>query len=111
MPFIDMKDVPEVEIVPGAKVRFVHSEFMTFAQWTFEAGAELPAHAHPHEQVGWFIEGEFEVTVDGETRRVGPGDVVIVPPHATHSGRAVTQVRVIDAFYPIREDYRSRYPG
>ncbi len=111
MRFIDMQDVPQVDIVPGAKVRFVHSEFMTFAHWTFEAGAELPEHAHPHEQVSHFIEGEFEMTVDGETRRVGPGTVVVIPPHASHRGRAITQVRVIDAFYPIREDYRSRYGG
>jgi quercetin dioxygenase-like cupin family protein len=32
--------------------------------------------------------------------------VVIIPPHAVHSGKAMAKSRVIDVFYPIREDYR-----
>lgn len=100
------KDLELKEIVPGFKVRFVHSESMTFAHWTIEAGATLPAHAHPHEQVVNMIEGEFELTVDGEARVIQPGDVVVVPSNASHSGRAVTDCRIIDVFYPVREDYR-----
>jgi quercetin dioxygenase-like cupin family protein len=41
-----------------------------------------------------------------EEKRLGPGSVVIIPPHAVHSGKSVTRSRVIDVFYPIREDYR-----
>jgi len=94
-------------VFPGSRVRFVHSANMTFAHWRFEAGAELPDHSHLHEQVSNFVEGEYEFTVDGETQRVAAGDVVIIPSNARHSGRAITDVHVIDAFYPIREDYRS----
>jgi len=111
VPFVNLDDVPEQALLAGTKVRFVHSDHMSFAHWRFEAGAELPEHSHPHEQVSNFVDGEFEITVAGETRRVGPGSVVIIPPYAAHSGRAITEVRVIDAFYPIREDYRSRDDG
>jgi len=52
------------------------------------------------------IEGEFELTIAGETRRLGPASVAIIPSNAPHSGRAVTDCRIIDAFYPIREDYQ-----
>jgi quercetin dioxygenase-like cupin family protein len=106
MPFLILSETPSREIFPGFKVRFVHSEKMTFAHWTIEAGALLPQHSHPHEQVVNVLEGEFELTIDGETRRLGPGSVGIIPSNAIHSGKAITNCRIIDAFYPIREDYR-----
>ena len=32
--------------------------------------------------------------------------LAIVPPNVTHSGRAVTECRIIDVFHPVRDDYR-----
>ena len=84
----------------------VHSAAMTFAHWSITAGAVLPEHAHVHEQVVNMLDGEFELTINGETQRLGPGWVAIIPSNAVHSGRAITDCRIIDAFYPIREDYR-----
>lgn len=106
MPFINHNDVAPREIFPGFKVHFVHSAFMTFAHWRIEAGALLPEHSHPHEQVVNMIEGEFELTIRGQTQRLGPGWVAVIPPHALHSGKAITHCRILDVFYPIREDYR-----
>ena len=106
MPFLKLDALPEKEPMPGFQGRFVHSHNMTFAHWTIQAGALLPVHAHPHEQVVNIIEGKFELTIAGETRVLGPGEVAIIPSHAVHSGRALTPCWIIDAFYPIREDYR-----
>jgi len=106
MLFTDLADIAPREILPGTTARFVHSGQMTFAYWTFEPGIRLPEHAHPHEQVTNMLEGEFDLTVDGETRRLGPGSVVVIPPDATHAGRAVTACRILDVFHPVREDYR-----
>ena len=39
------------EVIPGFVGRFLHSDTMTFALWEIAAGARLPEHAHPHEQV------------------------------------------------------------
>jgi len=91
----------------GCKARVVHSQFMTFVHWYFGAGDVIGGHAHPHEQVATIIEGELDLTVGEETRRVGPGAVVVIPPNAHHSAKAITACYVIDAFYPIREDYRA----
>ena len=79
---------------------------MTFAHWDIEPGALLPEHSHVHEQVCNVIQGEFELTIDGESRVLKAGDVGIIPSNAVHSGRAVTQCHVIAVFHPIREDYR-----
>ena len=106
MPFIELNHLERREPFPGFKVHFVHSANMTFAHWTITAGASLPKHSHLHEQVVNMIEGEFELTIATETKRLKPGHVAIIPSNATHSGRAITDCRIIDAFYPIREDYR-----
>jgi quercetin dioxygenase-like cupin family protein len=50
--------------------------------------------------------GEFEVTVDDETKVLGPGDVAIVPSFARHKARAITDCRCIDVFSPVREPYK-----
>ena len=106
MTFLDLGQIEEKALAEGCKVQFVHSSNMTLAYWNLEPGASLPQHSHPHEQVASILEGQFELTVDGETRLLGPGSVAIVPSNAPHSGRAVTDCRIIDVFYPVREDYR-----
>ena len=86
--------------------RFATGVTMTSVNWTIASGAVLPEHAHHHEQVSHVLSGEFELTIDGETRRLGPGMVAFVPPNVTHSGRALTECRIIDVFHPVRDDYR-----
>ena len=106
MPFVRMSDIPGREMVPGFKAQFIHTEHMTCARWTIAAGASLPDHAHPHEQVTMIVHGAFEMTVEGETRTIEPGDVILIPSGARHRGRAVTDCNIFDVFTPVREDYR-----
>ena len=95
------------EMLPGFSARFIHSERMTFAYWEIEAGARLPEHSHPHEQVAHMLEGFFELTIAGNTHVLSPGSVIAIPPDAVHSGLALTRCRIMDAFAPVREDYVS----
>lgn len=106
MLFITLDNVDEKKIIPGYRAKFVHSQNMTFVYWDIKAGFPLPEHSHPHEQVATVIEGTFELTVDGETNILKQGSVAIIPPGAKHSGKGITDCRIIDVFYPIREDYR-----
>ncbi len=104
--FNSIKDLPARELMPGFKGRFVHTKSMTISYWEIKKGSELPAHSHPHEQTTNVIEGEMQLTVDGETRKLTFGDIVAIPSHAVHSGKALTDCIVIDVFSPVREDYR-----
>ncbi len=99
-------EIETKELLPGADVGFVHTDNMTLAYWSFIPGVSIPAHAHPHEQVVNVIEGVFELTVDGETARLETGAVAVIPPDAIHSGSSITDCRIVDVFYPVREDYR-----
>lgn len=102
----NLKTLTPREIMPGFLGKMVHGEKMSLAFWEVCEGAEVPAHHHPHEQIMHVLEGTFEFTLDGATRTYGPGDIVLIPSGAVHSGRAVTACRLLDVFSPVREEYR-----
>lgn len=101
----NLDDLPEKSPFPGWRGKFIRSAGMTFVYWHVPAGTVLPEHSHPHEQVAHMFEGEFEIVVDGVAHLLRPGSVSIIPPHAVHSGRAITDCRILDVFCPVREDY------
>ena len=103
----DWAKIAESEPLPGFVGKILHSDSMSFALWTIRAGSVLPEHSHVHEQVVHMIEGDFEIVIDGEARRLGPGMVAVIPSNARHSARALTDCRILDAFQPVREDYRN----
>lgn len=106
MPYIEIANLSAHEIVPGYKARFAHTDNMTFAYWDVQAGYTLPEHRHPHEQVANILEGEFTLVVDGVPYTLVPGKVFAIPSHVKHYGTAVTDCKLLDVFYPIREDYK-----
>lgn len=106
MSFIKLDAIPQQEKLPGCHVRFVHSENMTLSYWKLDQGAKIPNHAHPHEQVTSLIEGRMAITVGDETRVISAGEVAVIPSNTPHAVTAETECRVIDVFYPVREDYR-----
>ncbi|MEO0555847.1 MAG: cupin domain-containing protein [Bacteroidota bacterium] len=99
-----ISDLESKEVMPGFNGKFIHSEEMTHAYWVIKTGAELPEHHHIHEQVANILEGEFEFTVNGETRICKAGDVLVLKSNVPHSGRAITDCRILDVFAPRRED-------
>ena len=106
MPFIHIPDIDGKQMLPGFYARMHHTENMTVSFWDIDAGASLPEHSHPHEQITTIIRGTFEMTVAGEKKVIEPGFMVVIPSHAMHSAIALTDCHIMDVFYPVREDYR-----
>ena len=102
----EFKKVSPRQTIPGFTGRFIHSDKMTFAYWEIARGSASPEHAHIHEQAAYMLEGEFELIVDGVTHHMTPGTIVIIPSNVRHSGRAITDCRLLDVFDPVREDYK-----
>jgi quercetin dioxygenase-like cupin family protein len=106
MGLVNLMDLPELEIAPGVKAHIVTADSMTAMHVKIEAGSLIPEHSHHNEQIVNVIEGELELTVDGESYILTPGKVMILPSNIPHSGKAITDCKVIDAFHPVREDLR-----
>lgn len=106
MPLLKLDTIAPREIFPGLRARVIHSDRTSQSWVDIDAGASFPEHHHPHEQVVNVLEGTLELTVAGETYTLRPGDVFVIPPHAPHSGRALSRCRVLDVFAPVREEYR-----
>ena len=106
MGLVKTDDLPELEIAKGIFMRAVNTQTVTVAHVKLAAGSLLPEHAHYHEQVVNVIEGELELTVEGQAHSLVPGRVMVLPPNVKHSGRVISDCRVIDVFHPAREDFR-----
>lgn len=105
MIFHELSKIEAQEIIPGHFGKFIHTKTMTFAYWEIKKGARLPEHSHPHEQVANLLEGEYELTVDIETKKIKAGSIATIPSNVIHSGVAITDCKILDVFHPVREDY------
>ncbi len=105
MGFIELKDLPELEIAKGIKAHAVTTDTVTILHVRIEDGALLPEHSHHNEQVVNVIEGELELTVEGKNYNLMPGNVMVLEPNVVHSGRAVKACKIVDVFHPVRKDF------
>jgi quercetin dioxygenase-like cupin family protein len=105
MKHVVLDQVAEASPFPGFRGRFIRSAQTTSVYWTISAGAELPLHSHVHEQVTHTLDGRFEIVVDGRTTILEAGSVLVIPSNSPHSGRALTDCKILDVFSPVREDY------
>jgi quercetin dioxygenase-like cupin family protein len=93
-------------IFPGVEIRTTAGRAMMLSVVTVAPHAVVPAHAHPHEQMGMMISGRAAFTVGGVTRVLGPGDLWRIPGGVPHQVVALDEpVVALDCFHPIREDY------
>lgn len=68
----------------------------SLAEASLPAGAATDPHYHKRSEEFYFIlEGRGEMTVSGETRPVGPGDAILIPPGAWHTIRAEAPLRFL----------------
>lgn len=103
---LKLSELKVLELAPGYRANVIHGDSMTVTHVEVEPGSALPTHSHPHEQIVNMIEGEFELTVDGEPLQLTPGSVVLIPSNVPHSGLSHTKCRIIDVFHPVREDMK-----
>jgi quercetin dioxygenase-like cupin family protein len=107
MSFFRTVELPGTEVLPGITRRTVYLEGVMLAFHDFEPGAVIPEHQHPHQQISWIVSGAMEFNLDGKVQVLRAGDGVLVPPDVPHSAVILDKAcQAIDAFHPIREDYR-----
>lgn len=78
------------------------ARFMEVVLGEVEKGAGVSTHAHPGmEQAQYFLEGEAEVQIEGETHQVRAGDLCFFPAGVFHSVRVTSdRMRVLVIYSP-----------
>ena len=105
--FYDPSEVKRTELVPGVMLRPMWGDKIMMSMVEIAPEAVVPNHTHPHEQAGIVIQGEFDFTIGGETRRMRQGDAYVIPGGVEHSLVATDGWSLaLDIFSPPREEYK-----
>jgi quercetin dioxygenase-like cupin family protein len=101
------KDAEPKQMLPGLIRRtLAQTKSVMLCEFTFEAHVEIPVHTHPHEQVGYVVEGHVEMTIDGQKFELKKGDSYSAPSNVPHGAFTFEPSIIVDTFYPPREDYK-----
>jgi quercetin dioxygenase-like cupin family protein len=70
------------------------ADLVTMFTVDYELGGAAQAHDHPFEETYFFLEGQCEGEIDGQTYQLGPGDVVFAGVGSVHGFYNVGTERV-----------------
>jgi quercetin dioxygenase-like cupin family protein len=103
--------IPRV-LAQGVRARVFPGEHVMLSVVELEPWSESPVHAHPSEQWGVCLEGEWIRIQDGREHHVRAGDFWQTPPNVPHGGRTLgSRCVILDIFAPPREEYRRAGAG
>ncbi len=102
--FVTVAELPELNVASGLVLQPLLGSNLMVSFARYDAGAEAPLHAHEEEQVFVVVDGEFEVTLGDETRRLKVGEAAVIPSWVPHRVRASEDgpATQIDVFCPPR---------
>jgi len=103
----DTSEISFWETHPNCRVRVVRNgKRMTMLYAVAQPGAEVPEHEHPHEQMGYCLQGEATFRMGGKTVLVKKGYTYLIPPNTLHSSKITGKEEyiVIEVFSPARPD-------
>ena len=94
------------DALPGIRIKtLVHGERTLMTKFELRAGAALPSHSHPNEQIGYLLSGRIILHIGDESRDLVPGDSWCVPSGVAHRADIAEDSFALEIFSPIREDY------
>lgn len=101
-----IKDLIPKELVPGITGYYASGQQLTFGYVEIKKGSVVPEHRHVQEQITFIVEGQLDMVIGGEHCSLTKGMYYVIPSNTAHSAVAATDCIVIDAFSPVREEYK-----
>jgi quercetin dioxygenase-like cupin family protein len=96
------------QVLPGVRLKtLAHGERTLMAVFQLEAGAVVPVHQHPQEQIGYLVSGRIRF-LDGEGQSVAevcPGDSWCFAADEKHGAEILEDAVAVEVFSPVRQDY------
>ena len=109
---VNWSGVPATRVGEGIERQMVWGERVMVCRLRIAPRTVTPVHSHPHEQITLVEQGPVEFTIDGQTRIVQTGDVLVFPSHIRHGATMLDEeVVLIDIFSPPREDFLPAPPA
>jgi quercetin dioxygenase-like cupin family protein len=71
----------------------------------YKVGDKVTPHAHPNEQSGFVMSGEYRIQYEDVNEILHPGDSYSIPENVIHSWEVLVGGEVIDVFTPPRLNY------
>ena len=110
MAVVKFDEVPAIKIKEGLERKIIRTNDLMTVVIDFSNGPwEMPdpPHSHPHQQTSYVAEGEIIFYCEGEPdQHLKAGDMYAIPSGLKHTVKLLTKkVRLIDSFYPVREDF------
>jgi quercetin dioxygenase-like cupin family protein len=104
--FRTFNGVPEFEFRKGVKIHAVGGDQVLMCRVTYDPGFGVGLHSHEHtEQVMLIVDGDLTMTIDGETRMLGPGDTVVVNRGVEHELMTEGGCTFVEALAPVPLDH------
>jgi quercetin dioxygenase-like cupin family protein len=101
--WVTVGELDPLVMLPGLEFRPVTTDSVMANFVTFEPNTPAPMHHHFEQQIAIVLSGELTFTVGTETRVMGPGECVVIPPHVPHGGTSGPEgCVVVDVFTPPR---------
>jgi quercetin dioxygenase-like cupin family protein len=105
-PFRTWNGVEAWEFVDGVHLHAIGGEQVLVCRVTYAPGKQVPDHAHADsEQVMVVVDGSVTMTIEGETRDLEVGDVVVVNRGLRHSLVSRDGVTFFEALAPVPLDH------
>ncbi len=106
-----IKNVTPKELAPGITGYYAHGDKATFGYVELKKGSVVPLHHHIHEQITYILEGQLDMIIGGKNCSMTAGMYHVIASNVPHSAVAITDVKVIDVFGPVREEYKTTTPA
>lgn len=100
-------DAKPVEMVPGLIRRtLAETADAMVVEIRAQAGVDVARHSHPNQQITYVISGQVDLTLNGVTYSIMPGDSCAISGGVEHSAHFPVETILMDCFSPPRPEYR-----
>ncbi len=101
-------EIPTEQLNPLFTRQFVTGEKAMLAKISLKQGCVVPTHQHENEQISIIVSGSLEFVVNGESKIVKAGEILIIAGGVPHSAVAHEDMDGLDIFAPPRQDWIDR---
>jgi quercetin dioxygenase-like cupin family protein len=105
--FFKVNELKAKKVLEDSTLRVVTNKNTMVSFFEFGPNTTImPKHNHPHEQTAVVTAGSIKMIAGGETKILKVNEGAVIPPNVEHEVIPLESgTKIMDVFYPIREDY------